>query len=63
MLIDSDCVSRSNINRQLCALESTVGRPKVEVIAVSEANTRNLLDNAVLVMTVDVAKNLEEALA
>ncbi len=33
VLIDSDCVSRSNINRQLCALESTVGRPKVEVIA------------------------------
>ncbi|MBR3157855.1 MAG: 50S ribosomal protein L4 [Atopobiaceae bacterium] len=37
--------------------------PKVEVIAVSEANTRNLLDNAVLVMTVEVAKTLEEALA
>lgn len=33
ILIDSDTVSRSNINRQLCALESTVGRPKVEVIA------------------------------
>jgi tRNA A37 threonylcarbamoyladenosine dehydratase len=33
VLVDSDCVSRSNINRQLCALESTVGRPKVEVIA------------------------------
>ena len=37
--------------------------PKVEVIAVSEANTRNLLDNAALVMTVEVAKTLEEALA
>ena len=37
--------------------------PKVEVIAVSEANTRNLIDNAALVMTVDVAKTLEEALA
>jgi large subunit ribosomal protein L4 len=37
--------------------------PKVEVIAVSEANTRNLIDNAALVMTVDVAKQLEEALA
>lgn len=33
VLVDSDCVSRSNINRQLCALESTVGRPKVEVVA------------------------------
>ena len=37
--------------------------PKVEVIAVSEANTRNLIDNAALVMSVDVAKKLEEALA
>lgn len=37
--------------------------PKVEVIAVSEANTRNLIDNAALVMSVDVAKQLEEALA
>ncbi|MBR3327431.1 MAG: 50S ribosomal protein L4 [Atopobiaceae bacterium] len=37
--------------------------PKVEVIAVSEANTRNLIDNAALVMSVDVAKTLEEALA
>ena len=32
-LIDNDCVSVSNINRQLCALTSTVGRPKVEVVA------------------------------
>lgn len=32
-LVDNDRVSRSNINRQLCALESTVGRPKVEVVA------------------------------
>jgi len=37
--------------------------PKVEVIAVSEANTRNLIDNAALVMCVDVAQKLEEALA
>ncbi|MDO4539065.1 MAG: 50S ribosomal protein L4 [Coriobacteriales bacterium] len=37
--------------------------PTVEVIAVSEANTRNLIDNAALVMSVDVAKQLEEALA
>ena len=33
VLIDNDTVSRSNINRQLCALESTVGRPKVDVVA------------------------------
>ena len=32
-LIDQDTVSRSNINRQLCALESTVGLSKAEVMA------------------------------
>ena len=32
-LIDSDTVSESNINRQLCALYSTLGRPKAEVMA------------------------------
>lgn len=32
-LIDSDCVSESNLNRQIIALRSTVGRPKVEVLA------------------------------
>ena len=37
--------------------------PGVEVIAISEANTRYLIDNAVLVMTTDVAKQLEEVLA
>ena len=30
-LADFDTISRSNINRQLYALESTIGRPKVEV--------------------------------
>lgn len=33
ILIDQDTVSRTNINRQLVALESTVGRPKAEVMA------------------------------
>lgn len=32
-LIDRDAVSLSNINRQAVALHSTVGRPKVEVMA------------------------------
>jgi tRNA A37 threonylcarbamoyladenosine dehydratase len=32
-LVDFDVVCRSNINRQLHALESTIGRPKVEVMA------------------------------
>lgn len=31
-LFDSDCVSVSNINRQVIAMVSTVGRPKVEVM-------------------------------
>ena len=32
-LVDSDTVAPSNLNRQLCALESTVGRYKTEVVA------------------------------
>jgi len=31
-LIDGDCVAPSNINRQLCALSSTVGLMKTEVV-------------------------------
>lgn len=31
VLFDHDVISRSNINRQLLALESTIGRPKAEV--------------------------------
>ena len=31
-LIDSDCVDITNINRQIIALHSTVGKPKVEVM-------------------------------
>lgn len=31
-LVDSDTVAPSNINRQIIALESTVGRPKVDVM-------------------------------
>lgn len=37
--------------------------PQVIVYGVSEANTRNLLDNGALVMTTAVAKQLEEVLA
>lgn len=37
-MVDSDCVDPSNINRQLPALHSTVGLPKVEVMR------RRLLD-------------------
>ena len=31
-IVDNDAVSVTNINRQLCALHSTVGMPKVEVV-------------------------------
>lgn len=31
-IVDNDCVSVTNINRQLCALRSTVGKPKAEVV-------------------------------
>lgn len=31
-IVDNDTVSVTNINRQLCALHSTVGRPKAEVV-------------------------------
>ncbi len=31
-IVDNDCVSVTNINRQLCALHSTVGKPKTEVV-------------------------------
>ncbi len=31
-IVDNDVVSVTNINRQLCALHSTVGMPKVEVV-------------------------------
>ena len=33
LLVDNDTVSISNINRQLCALHSTVGRYKADVVA------------------------------
>jgi tRNA A37 threonylcarbamoyladenosine dehydratase len=33
LLVDNDTVSITNINRQLCALHSTVGRFKVDVVA------------------------------
>lgn len=33
VLVDHDTVSKTNINRQLCALTSTVGKLKVDVVA------------------------------
>lgn len=40
LLLDQDTASRSNINRQLCAQESTLGLPKAEIMA------RRILDIA-----------------
>lgn len=31
-VVDSDCVAVTNINRQLCALHSTIGKSKVEIV-------------------------------
>ncbi|MBQ4492040.1 MAG: ThiF family adenylyltransferase, partial [Deltaproteobacteria bacterium] len=33
VLVDPDVICRSNLNRQIHALEETIGRPKVEVMA------------------------------
>ena len=40
VLTDNDCVSVSNINRQIIALHSTVGRPKVEEIGRASCRER-----------------------
>lgn len=37
--------------------------PEVQIYGSSEANTRNLVDNAALILTADVAKNFGEVLA
>lgn len=50
LLVDNDTVSVSNINRQLCALHSTIGRYKAEVVA------ERLLDINPL-LTVEVRKD------
>ena len=32
-IVDADCVEETNLNRQLLALTTTIGRPKAEVMA------------------------------
>lgn len=46
-LVDNDCVSLTNINRQLIALHSTIGRPKTEV---AKERVRDI-DSEILVHT------------
>ena len=43
-IVDSDTVAPSNINRQLPALASTIGRPKVEVLAARIADINPAAD-------------------
>jgi len=55
VLVDFDTVSVSNINRQLCALHSTVGRNKAEVLAERFADIDPLCE-----LTVHTEKITEE---
>lgn len=43
-LIDEDCASASNINRQLCAAESTLGKPKAEVMKARALDINPLIE-------------------
>lgn len=54
-LIDGDIVSPSNLNRQLPALESTVGQPKVEVMArrIADINSSARVDALQMFVTPD----------
>lgn len=62
-LIDADLVCASNLNRQLIALTSTLGKPKVEVMAarIRDINpeaivtTHNLFYNAETASAIDLA--------
>ncbi|MCB1874411.1 MAG: tRNA threonylcarbamoyladenosine dehydratase [Chromatiales bacterium] len=47
-IVDHDLVSISNLNRQLCALRSTLGRPKARVMAERLLDINPLLDLTVL---------------
>ena len=44
-LYDDDTVSESNLNRQIAALHSTLGRPKGEVLAERVRTDRDLTDH------------------
>lgn len=54
-IVDDDVVTESNINRQIIALNSTLGRPKVEVMK------ERLLDINPSLNVIDVYKRFEEA--
>ena len=48
-LVDQDTVGESNINRQLCALSSTVGQPKAEIMAARVRDINPEIDARALV--------------
>ena len=60
-LIDSDTVSESNINRQLIALSSTVGRPKTEVMAerIADINADIVVYKHDIFFSEDTADNVD----
>ena len=62
VIIDSDAVSETNINRQLIALTSTVGKLKTDVVAQRLKDINPLVDLVVIPEYVEDA-NLEEIFA
>jgi tRNA A37 threonylcarbamoyladenosine dehydratase len=60
LLVDDDCVCVTNINRQLVASRSTIGRPKVEVMRdrVLDINPRIRVEALELYYDVDSAERI-----
>lgn len=61
VLIDSDVVTLSNINRQIIALHSTVGQPKVDVMKsrILDINPNIKVETKNIFLTPDVIKNFD----
>ena len=60
-LIDADTVAESNINRQLPALTSSIGRPKVEILADRFADINPVVELTLRQVFVE-ARNFEEVI-
>ncbi len=60
-LIDSDTVSESNINRQIIALHSTVGKQKTAVMAerIADINPEAVVDRADVFFSADTAEDFD----
>ena len=61
LLVDGDVVSETNLNRQIIALRSTIGLPKVEVMAarIAEINPDCVVDARQLFYLPDTADEIE----